>query len=60
MRFKKKGDYVQALEVCDPQARLLVAREDFIRPGFIRVMLISVVEKLCVLYVVCSYSRFWL
>ena len=28
MRFKKKGDYVQALEVCDPQARLLVARED--------------------------------
>jgi DNA gyrase subunit A len=28
MRFKKKGDYVQALEVCDPEARLLVARED--------------------------------
>ncbi len=28
MRFKKKGDYVQALEVCDPAARLLVARED--------------------------------
>ncbi|MFT3830829.1 MAG: DNA gyrase subunit A [Opitutaceae bacterium] len=28
MRFKKKGDYVQAIEVCDPQARLLVARED--------------------------------
>ena len=28
MRFKKKGDFVQALEVCDPQARLLVARED--------------------------------
>jgi DNA gyrase subunit A len=28
MRFKKKGDYVQALEVCDKEARLLVARED--------------------------------
>jgi DNA gyrase subunit A len=28
MRFKKAGDYLQALEVCDPQARLLVARED--------------------------------
>jgi DNA gyrase subunit A len=28
MRFKKKGDYLQALEVCDPEARLLVARED--------------------------------
>ncbi len=28
MRFKKKGDYVQALEVCNPEARLLVARED--------------------------------
>jgi DNA gyrase subunit A len=28
MRFKKKGDYVQAIEVCDPEARLLVARED--------------------------------
>jgi DNA gyrase subunit A len=28
MRFKKKGDYLQAIEVCDPQARLLVARED--------------------------------
>jgi DNA gyrase subunit A len=28
MRFKKSGDFVQALEVCDPQARLLVARED--------------------------------
>ena len=28
MRFKKKGDYLQAIEVCDPEARLLVARED--------------------------------
>jgi DNA gyrase subunit A len=28
MRFKKKGDYLQALEVCNPAARLLVARED--------------------------------
>ncbi|HEY4247174.1 MAG TPA: DNA gyrase subunit A [Lacunisphaera sp.] len=28
MRFKKKGDYLQAIEVCDPKARLLVARED--------------------------------
>jgi len=28
MRFKKKGDYVQAIEVCDPAARLLVSRED--------------------------------
>ncbi len=28
MRFKKKGDFLQALEVCDPEARLLVARED--------------------------------
>ncbi len=28
MRFKRKGDYVQAIEVCDPSARLLVARED--------------------------------
>ncbi len=28
MRFKKKGDFLQALEVCDSQARLLVARED--------------------------------
>jgi len=28
MRFKKQGDYLQALEVCDPHARLLVARED--------------------------------
>lgn len=28
MRFKKKGDYVQAIEVCDHEARLLVARED--------------------------------
>ncbi|HYC69923.1 MAG TPA: DNA gyrase subunit A [Opitutaceae bacterium] len=28
MRFKKKGDYLQALEVCDAEARLLVARED--------------------------------
>ena len=28
MRFKKQGDFLQALEVCDPQARLLVARED--------------------------------
>jgi DNA gyrase subunit A len=28
MRFKKKGDYVQVIEVCDHEARLLVARED--------------------------------
>jgi DNA gyrase subunit A len=28
MRFKKKGDYLEAIEVCDPEARLLVARED--------------------------------
>ncbi|MBX3736799.1 MAG: DNA gyrase subunit A [Candidatus Didemnitutus sp.] len=28
MRFKKAGDYLQALEVCDHEARLLVARED--------------------------------
>jgi DNA gyrase subunit A len=28
MRFKKTGDYVQAIEVCDHEARLLVARED--------------------------------
>ena len=28
MRFKKKGDYLQAIEVCDPASRLLVARED--------------------------------
>ncbi|HVT72802.1 MAG TPA: DNA gyrase C-terminal beta-propeller domain-containing protein, partial [Lacunisphaera sp.] len=28
MRFKKKGDFLQAIEVCDPEARLLVARED--------------------------------
>ena len=28
MRFKRKGDYVQAIEVCDASARLLVARED--------------------------------
>jgi DNA gyrase subunit A len=28
MRFKIEGDYVQAIEVCDPDARLLVARED--------------------------------
>ncbi|MDD2764518.1 MAG: DNA gyrase subunit A [Opitutaceae bacterium] len=28
MRFKLKGDLVQAIEVCDPAARLLVARED--------------------------------
>jgi DNA gyrase subunit A len=28
MRFKIAGDYVQAIEVCDPQSRLLVARED--------------------------------
>lgn len=28
MRFKKTGDYLQALEVCDHEARLLVARED--------------------------------
>jgi DNA gyrase subunit A len=28
MRFKKDGDYLQAIEVCDPEARLLVARED--------------------------------
>jgi DNA gyrase subunit A len=28
MKFKKSGDFVQAIEVCDPLARLLVARED--------------------------------
>jgi len=28
MRFKLEGDYVQAIEVCDHDARLLVARED--------------------------------
>jgi DNA gyrase subunit A len=28
MRFKKNGDYLQAIEVSDPEARLLVARED--------------------------------
>ena len=28
MRFKYDGDYVQAIEVCDPEARLLIARED--------------------------------
>ncbi len=28
MRFKYDGDYVQAIEVCNPAARLLVARED--------------------------------
>ncbi|MDP1581079.1 MAG: DNA gyrase subunit A [Candidatus Didemnitutus sp.] len=28
MRFKYDGDFLQALEVCDPEARLLVARED--------------------------------
>ncbi|MFA5058455.1 MAG: DNA gyrase C-terminal beta-propeller domain-containing protein, partial [Opitutaceae bacterium] len=28
MRFKLKDDLVQAIEVCDPAARLLVARED--------------------------------
>ncbi|MCC6415964.1 MAG: DNA gyrase subunit A, partial [Opitutaceae bacterium] len=28
MRFKIEGDYVQAIEVCDHEARLLVARED--------------------------------
>src|SRR5258708_18473309 len=28
MRFKKQGDYLQTLEVCNPEARLLVARED--------------------------------
>jgi DNA gyrase subunit A len=28
MRFKKTGDYLQGIEVCDPQSRLLVARED--------------------------------
>ena len=28
MRFKLAGDYVKAIEVCDPAARLLVARED--------------------------------
>jgi DNA gyrase subunit A len=28
MRFKITGDYVQAIEVCDAEARLLVARED--------------------------------
>jgi len=28
MRFKYPGDHVKAIEVCDPAARLLVARED--------------------------------
>ncbi len=28
MRFKYDGDYVQAIEVCDNEAQLLVARED--------------------------------
>jgi len=28
MRFKYAGDHVQAIEVCDPAARLLIARED--------------------------------
>jgi DNA gyrase subunit A len=28
MRFKKEGDYIEAIEVCDSDARLLVARED--------------------------------
>jgi DNA gyrase subunit A len=28
MRFKIAGDYVKAIEVCDPASRLLVARED--------------------------------
>jgi DNA gyrase subunit A len=28
MRFKLNSDYVKAIEVCDPVARLLVARED--------------------------------
>ena len=28
MRFKYEGDFVKAIEVCDPAARLLVARED--------------------------------
>jgi DNA gyrase subunit A len=28
MRFKYEGDYVKVIEVCNPQARLLVARED--------------------------------
>jgi DNA gyrase subunit A len=28
MRFKYDGDYIQAIEVCDSSARLLVARED--------------------------------
>jgi DNA gyrase subunit A len=28
MRFKYDGDHVQAIEVCDPAARLLIARED--------------------------------
>ena len=28
MRFKLAGDFLKAIEVCDPAARLLVARED--------------------------------
>jgi len=28
MRFKYEGDFVKVIEVCDPEARLLVARED--------------------------------
>jgi DNA gyrase subunit A len=28
MRFKLPGDFLKAVEVCDPAARLLIARED--------------------------------
>jgi DNA gyrase subunit A len=43
MRFKLAGDYVKAIEVCDPAARLLVAREDGIgkRTAFEEYRLIS-------------------
>jgi DNA gyrase subunit A len=43
MRFKIEGDHVKAIEVCDPAARLLVAREDGIgkRTAFEEYRLIS-------------------
>jgi DNA gyrase subunit A len=43
MRFKLAGDYVKAIEVCDPASRLLVAREDGIgkRTAFEEYRLIS-------------------
>ena len=30
MRFKIEGDFVQSIQVCDPESRLLIAREDCI------------------------------